>query len=297
MLYNITRSTETGNSTITVFLDGEMLVTDSGNPNWHEIVDVALEGGFDEGEFYAEDVEWFKGLFDLETAVKSKFAEAQTTNASGVSETLSERVTVRDGVVYVDHDPVDGGITKQIVKFLDEQVSDWKPLVRFLENIMANPNGHSRTQLYDWLQRHDFSLSDDGCFYAYKGLTSDGKSIHAGPGIVNGKHVNGKLDNSVGNVVELPRSDVQFDPGVGCASGLHAGTYSYASGFGHGMTVRVKVNPRDVVSVPTDCGWQKIRTCRYEVIEVVDRESNPAVYNPADLDDDFAEDDWTEADW
>ncbi len=295
MLYNITRSTETGNSTITVFVDGEMLTTDSGNPNWSEILEVALDAeglGDESSEFYDEDVEWFKGLFDLETAVKAKFAEAQVSNTN---ETLSERVTVRDGQVLVDNDPIDGGITKQIIRFLDEQVPDWKPLVRFLENIMANPNGHSRTQLYDWLQRHDFSLSDDGCFYAYKGLTRDGRSIHSGPGIVNGVPATGQLDNSVGNVVELARSSVHHDPSVGCSTGLHAGTYSYASSFGHGMTVRVKVNPRDVVSVPTDCDWQKIRCCRYEVVEVVDRESNPAVYEP-DGEPEY-DDDWSEADW
>ena len=30
--------------------------------------------------------------------------------------------------------------------------------------------------------------------------------------------------------------------------------------------VIVKVNPKDVVSVPTDCECQKVRTCEYQVI-------------------------------
>lgn len=292
MLYNITRSTESGNSAITVFLEGEMLVTDSANPNWDEILEVVLDdGGFDpDHEFYGDDVAWFKGLFDIESAAKAKFQTAQ-------SDALSERVTIRDGQVFVDHDMVDGSIAKQIGRFVNERVGDWKPLVKFLENIMANPNGHSRTQLYDWLQRHDFSISEDGCFYAYKGLRSDATSVNAGPGIVNGEHVNGHLDNSVGNVVEIPRSDVQHDPSVGCSTGLHAGTYSYASTFGRGITVRVKVNPRDVVSVPTDCDSQKIRCCRYTVVEIVHSESNPALYRETVdevLDED---DDWMESDY
>ena len=30
-----------------------------------------------------------------------------------------------------------------------------------------------------------------------------------------------------------------------------------------------KVNPKDVVSVPTDCKFQKLRTCRYEVVSIL----------------------------
>jgi hypothetical protein len=41
---------------------------------------------------------------------------------------------------------------------------------------------------------------------------------------------------------------------------------SYLNHFGGARTVIVKVNPRDVVSIPSDYNGAKGRTCRYEVI-------------------------------
>ena len=41
---------------------------------------------------------------------------------------------------------------------------------------------------------------------------------------------------------------------------------SYLNHFGGERTVIVKINPRDVVSIPTDYNEAKGRACRYEVI-------------------------------
>jgi hypothetical protein len=56
----------------------------------------------------------------------------------------------------------------------------------------------------------------------------------------------------------------------GCSVGLHVGTYDYASNFTLNV-LEVHVNPRDVVSVPTDSNWAKVRCCRYVVIKEVER--------------------------
>jgi hypothetical protein len=75
----------------------------------------------------------------------------------------------------------------------------------------------------------------------------------------------------------MQRSAVEHNPARACASGLHVGTWEYASSFGNGVTAVVKVNPRDVVSVPTDCNGQKMRVSRYKVVEYVDEAHNTAV--------------------
>jgi hypothetical protein len=41
--------------------------------------------------------------------------------------------------------------------------------------------------------------------------------------------------------------------------------------------LEVHVNPRDVVSVPTDSNWQKVRCCRYKVVDVIDQPYSTAV--------------------
>lgn len=64
---------------------------------------------------------------------------------------------------------------------------------------------------------------------------------------------------------------------VGCGHGLHVGAFDYAKSYGgidldddeggNGNKLMIcKVNPRDVVSVPTDSRFQKLRCCRYEVV-------------------------------
>lgn len=239
---------DTGTQNIVVFVPGaEAATCDDSHPNFDTIV-AAVEDGAPIDEIIE--------LFDVSETVSKRF------------ESLSDRVSVANGRIYLDGDEVENALTRQVVRFLDEGLSDWLPLVHFFENVQANPEPHSREQLFEWLNRHDFAITNDGNFIAYKGLTADYKSTRSGPGIVNGEAVDGQLDNSVGNVVEIARSVVHHDPSQGCASGLHVGTYEFAKNWGRGgQFVKVSVNPRDVVSVPTDSNAQKVRVCRYTVLE------------------------------
>lgn len=245
---------------ITVFVNGNMHVTTSENPRWQEILDAVLTNA---------DVD-YEALFDPAKAAAKRFDALAD----------SERVKVAGGQVYFDGDLVDNALTQQILRFLEDDVEDFKPLVRFFEKMAQNPEQHSREQFYAWLARHKFTITESGNVLMYKGVQKDAEgnfvSIHSGPGIVNGEAANGHLRNNVGDVVEIARSRVEFNPGVGCASGLHAGTYEYASSFSRGGLLTVEVNPRDVVSVPTDCDAQKVRVSRYVV-----REVTPAKYESA----------------
>jgi hypothetical protein len=92
-------------------------------------------------------------------------------------------------------------------------------------------------------------------------------STRSGHAIVNGVDINDYVPQRVGDVVEMPRSEVTFDPSVSCSSGLHVADWGYANGMGN-TVLAVLVNPRDVVSVPTDYGDAKVRVCRYKVLEV-----------------------------
>jgi hypothetical protein len=97
-------------------------------------------------------------------------------------------------------------------------------------------------------------ITDDGCFLGYKGVTNDYKDVHSG-----------RFDNSVGAINEMPRNKVCDDFRQGCSYGFHVGSLEYATRWGP-KTVIVKVNPKDVVSVPEDSNWQKLRTAKYEVV-------------------------------
>lgn len=261
---------------VMLIIDGEPYTAASGNPAFEEILDLATEAALGEDV----DGEYLADLCDTEKAVAKRF------------ERLSERVTVANGKVYLDGDEVNTALTRQIERFLREGVSDWVPLVNFFEKVTANPNDHSRDQLFEWLNRHDVTITPEGDCVFYKGVQErDGKfySIHAGEAIVDGEVVKGTIPNVPGSVIEMPRESVQHDPSVGCHRGLHAGTFEYASTYGNKL-LEVRVSPRDVVSVPTDCNWQKVRCCRYTVVDVIDSKYDGPVL-PLDVDGTDEDDD------
>lgn len=245
---------ESGAESLTVFLpDGPPIVVNNEHPQFEAILT-----GTRSGEADAEEL---RNLADLSGAVAQRFDQ------------LSERVSVADGHVYFDGDKVDSTITQQIIRCLeDPDAGDWKPLVLFMENVAANPNEHSREQLFDWLRDREFTITSDGCFIAFKGVSGrdadDGypyQSCSTGSAIVNGERYTGNIPNGVGATVEMPRGDVQHNPAAGCSTGLHVGTHKYAEGYARAALLTVHVNPRDVVSVPTDCNAEKMRVCRYRV--------------------------------
>lgn len=261
---------EDGRLTLTVFVDGVPLVVHGDHPNYEELIEAAQDGA---------EVEELRDLADIGRAVARKF------------DRLTERVSVNGGSVFFDGDEIDNALTRHIVRCLDDpEVGDWQPLVLFMERVAQNPQPHSREQLYEWLSRRDFTITRDGCFIAYKGVREDNTSVRRGPAVVNGEAVDGHVPNTPGAVVEIARSRVAFDPAVGCASGLHVGDYEYAHGWAQGALLRVLVDPRDVVSVPTDCNAAKMRVCRYRVVEVIDAPDTRAVAYDTSWDEDEDDD-------
>ena len=281
MRYNLVRASEGDNSNLTVVHDGEMYVADETHTNWEAILRGVL----------AND-ESVIPLFDVSQTIARRF------------ERLSERVTVANGRVYFDGEETNNALTQQIMRFVDEGVEDFQPLVNFFEKVQNNPSTNSREQLYRWLADRDFAITLDGNFLAYKGVKKSDEegvflSVHAGHAIADGvEYDDAKIPNRVGSIVEMPRTEVQDDPTVGCHTGLHAGTYEYASTFVYdGALLLVEINPRDVVSVPRDSSDQKVRVCRYSVVDVLENNARltNALYLPeTDADEEVDEDDDTD---
>lgn len=255
MQFNLVSREGAGN--ITAFISGNMYAADEQHPFFNEIVRRVLEGD-----------ETVASLFDADNQVAEIFTN------------LTDRIRIDRSRVLIDNDEIDDVYADQIVETLrqgdDEETI--RPLVKFLENVYTNLEAHTRKNLSRWLEATGgFTIDEDGDILGYKGLTAAGGSVHLGPAVVNGKDVNGSVPNEPGSVVEMKRSAVEHDPSVACASGLHVGTWSYARSFGQGVTALVKVNPRDVVSVPTDCGGQKMRVSRYKVVRYIDEALQTAV--------------------
>lgn len=180
-------------------------------------------------------------------------------------------------------------------------------ILNFLEKLYTNPSEDSIQSLWDFVTHHKLRLTPDGDFLAFKGLREDYTSIHNGEGIVNNKYYpNNNLDNSIGNVIEMPRSSVEENRNIGCSTGLHAGSFEYASDFSCGKLVIVSINPRDVVSVPVSGTYAKLRVSRYTVVGEVKNDNdeintsngiyddydNPLADNDCECDDEYCDCDY-----
>lgn len=178
---------------------------------------------------------------------------------------------------------LDTSLEDHLVRLIESDADDdeWQSWARFAERLYANVHEDIRDQLFRWMRKQNWLTVDEtGRLVGYRGcarMTDDEgnsypASVHEGFAIVDGKVVHGHVPNHVGSVVEHRRDKVEHDPSVGCASGLHVGTYDYAVGWRPtgGYLVRVAVAPEDIVSVPFECDSSKIRCCRFEVLDIID---------------------------
>jgi len=143
-------------------------------------------------------------------------------------------------------------------------------LLKFWQKLKENPSKQCRQTLFDFLDDWKFPITPDGDIIAYKGVRSDLKDSYSGT-----------VQYVIGKPTSMPREKCNDDPNVTCGSGLHVGTYEYATGFGN-IVIEVLVNPKHVVSVPTSetnkcrcCELTPVRICEGKYVE--DKVSFPSI--------------------
>lgn len=126
----------------------------------------------------------------------------------------------------------------------------------FIDNLVQNPDYEAMDDLFSFLQKGNLPITDDGHFLAYKMVRSDFKDIYSGT-----------LDNSPGKTVEMSRERCNLNRHETCSTGLHFCSESYIGGFGgsDSKLIEVKINPKDVTSIPVDYNQAKGRCCKYLV--------------------------------
>lgn len=161
---------------------------------------------------------------------------------------------------------ITGHLAKRIIDLVanGHDVTPWK---RFVQRVYANPLRSAREELGLFLEDADLPITADGCFLAYKRVNTDFTDCHTG-----------KMDNSVGQLVLMPggRSAVDTDRDRTCSTGLHFCSKDYLRNFlsGRGKIVVVKVDPADVVAIPSDYQNTKGRAWKYEVVGEIATDSD-----------------------
>ena len=191
----------------------------------------------------------------------------------------------RDGFLYFEDEQVASDPTRRMIECL-QQGFPHEPMMNYLTNLYDNVSERAVQESYTWSSHKGLPITEDGMMVGYKGVAIyRGDTIKVKNGeLKDGDHVDrytGKtFRNNVGDVCSMKRRQVCDDHTQGCSSGLHVGTYEYACDWAtsSGVVLLVKFNPKDIVSVPSDCNCQKMRVSEYEVIAIAREQLEEAVY-------------------
>jgi hypothetical protein len=169
------------------------------------------------------------------------------------------KIKLIDGEFYFDKEKVNNSLTKRIIKMMNDEF-DVEPMIKFLTNLLTNPSKRAIDELYLFLEQNNLPITSDGYFLAYKKVTSDFKDIYTN-----------SIDNSIGSKPKMKRSFVEDDRETTCSTGLHFASLEYLPNYGTSnksdyKVIVIKINPRDVVSIPKDYNNAKGRCCQYEVL-------------------------------
>lgn len=245
----------------TVVLGGQPLQFDHTHPQYTGLVECVHSGDSDEFmELFntGDNIEnWSEGSFEF-----------------------------RDGFLYFEDEQVATDPTNRIIEMI-RQGFPHQPMLNYLSNLYDNVSERAVQESYKWSSHKGLPITIDGMLVGYKGVVKyngedrkdkNGKDLKGGD-LVD-KYTGHSFRNNVGDKCSMKRRQVCDDHTVGCSSGLHVGTYEYACDWAGptGVVVLVKFNPKDIVSVPSDCNCQKMRVSEYEVVAVAREQLQEAVY-------------------
>ena len=218
-------------------------------------------------------------------------------------------IEVKDEVVYYKGHRLHGVVVDKLLEMLRAGMKDSVPLTNFITRLQSNPSANSVNELYSFMSYKLLATTPEGKVLGYKGVQSDFWSSTGNAdtivlqGKTNDRH---QILNEVGATIEVARRCVDDNKDHHCSFGLHVGSYDYANEWAgqNGRLLVVEFDPSDAVSVPTDCGFQKLRVSKYKVVQdITDTrkelnkpvyEANKPIYGSNDDEDFEAEDDYND---
>jgi hypothetical protein len=230
---------------ISIWYDKQAYVAGRSHKNFDKIVETFKHGN------HAD----LPDLFDISKSINNRF--------------LNTNVEIKNGLVYVEGEPAGhSALTKRIVENYEKGI-EVDGLVNFISLLWRNPSPRVRGQLFNYLERYNMPICDDGWLIGFKAVNSDLTAI---------------ADNSfqyvLGKEARVSESRPEnADPTSACHAGfLHLGSYSYVSSYGSAndkVFLLIRVSPEDIISVPSNeysCNYEKICAWKMTPTAIVPRE-------------------------
>ena len=158
-------------------------------------------------------------------------------------------------MVYYGQEPLHHSLADRIPRIMAEGF-DTVPMVKFLKNLFQNPSDAAIQELYEFMERNSLPITEDGYLLAYKKVNEDYTDCHTS-----------KISNAIGEKPSMDRNLCDPVRTNHCSTGYHFCGLSYLTCFGGERVMVVKVNPKDVTSIPNDYNFAKGRCCTYEVVD------------------------------
>jgi hypothetical protein len=223
-----------GSDSLTAYVQGKPYTVN----RTAEIFNMALDA------IRADSEEEFLKVVNIKQTIVDMFSDAEDVVISG------------NRILYGERE-ITGLLARRVFEMLDNKL-DVKPLLNFISNLMKNPSKRAVDETFGFVDACKLPITEDGCILAYKRIRSDYKDCHSGT-----------IDNSVGQVVAMDRNMVDEDKDRTCSYGLHFCSYEYLKHFYGERIVVLKINPADIVAIPSDYNNSKGRCAKYEVVDEI----------------------------
>lgn len=170
-------------------------------------------------------------------------------------------------------------------RILEAEKNNNKHLISTYKNfwilMSMNPSSECRNNLFWFLQKYGMTISKHGFFVAYRNVdrTKD-KDIFT-------DYYTHSFKIKIGEMVTMDRNDCNPDSNITCSKGLHVAGKGWLKMNYYGNTgMACLVNPADVVAVPKDDNYGKLRTCAYLPMQIINYDMSGDVI-PLDIEDGF----------
>ena len=189
------------------------------------------------------DVDAAIALINIKKTIQTKFGD----------------IEVKNKKLFYKNIHIQNGLANRIVKGVGNE-EDVTKLTVFLEALLQTPSASVLSRLFEFLEHNDIEITDDGHFIAYKRVTSEYLDFYTKT-----------ISNKIGEVVSVPRNQVDENQNITCSFGLHVAAKTYLKSYhgGSGVIIACKVHPKDVVAIPADYNNSKMRVCEYFVLNTL----------------------------
>ncbi len=190
----------------------------------------------------------------------------------------------RDSVYWPSVSPLSlpKELAKAIMEAYDEDDEDRLTAYKNFWILMSlNPDEACRKNLFWFLQKYDMVISKCGFFVGYRNVETTSEY-----GVYTDAHTH-TTRIEVGKVVSIPREECDADQTHTCSQGLHIASKGWLKENYYGSVgMACLVNPANVVAVPPQDSYGKLRTCAYLPIRLIRYDEDQEVI-PLDVQDGF----------